>query len=215
MPRRVIYIKNPKEGSHFRTVGDGGGGGGSNIITFPVNTPQPGQGVFIAGYTDAFGNPLFTDPTGGAWGSSAWNNPPPPLSESVTWVTYPFVNPAGGGIAEVEYPNYNLLTYEEFYALRYAEGTIWTAWYDIFRGISPQTGEWQPPLGTPGQMTLGSSLYFAGFIHTGGRVPGNLQYGGTGTPLPSGYTTRPHDPLYQSYVSRTKQKRVRGRKARK
>jgi hypothetical protein len=91
MPRRTIYIKNPKQGSHFRTIGEGGGSGISWAL--PPNNPileQSGGQYYIDGrevVADAFEegwvSPLAT---GGAVQTSFPNNfstPQPPIPPTV------------------------------------------------------------------------------------------------------------------------------------
>lgn len=160
MPRKVIYIKNPKEGSNFRTVGGDGGGG-----TKPPARKKPGGTTKSPGghrehgtwgrwipdkptgaYVDIF-NVFHTSPDD--WNPpdySNWYKPKPHFQEPVY-----YVGGARGMIREPEYTDFPM-TRAEFYAIRYANTGIWTTLFDIARGIDPRTGQRLPPLGTPGQL---------------------------------------------------------------
>jgi len=187
--RRVIYIKNPSSGSHFRTTGAGGGGasrpGASQIwnqalvpnslvdiinaaeFLLPVSPKSPKEQSFVAGLTDAFGNSLYA-PTKPFGNSNPFGN---------TNVVSPHYAP--------DIPSPDGATYADF-------GAPFKAIYKY------------PPLGTPG--TLKFFLF--------GRPEGVNNFGSTGfsvfypgdfptayqTPLNIGHTTEPIEPGSQDLV---------------
>ena len=183
--RRVIYIKNPSSGSHFRTTGGAGGGtagqpgvgtpqsGGvnsnsiniilnqANLPNLPNYEPAPITG-FVAGLTDAFGNSLYA-PTSPFGNSNPFGN---------TNVVSPKYAP--------DIPSPDGATYADF-------GAPFKAMYNL------------TPFGTPGTLNLMSGkgmdpLHLSSHFNPG-PFPTYYQ-----TPSNIGNTSEPIDPGPQDIV---------------
>jgi hypothetical protein len=174
--RRVIYIKNPKSGSNFRTINGSGGGGGRKW------TPNPNGSTLF----DIIGiqpwQPLPNGPginySQGTWtgtGGAVYNTP-----ASNWFVHHPsapgFGNYNGPGVGPYQAP-----VFEQFQPAQ----TIWGSLYLIASGIDPNTGDILPPYGTPGtlrdeiSLTLANQAIDAGWGGiSGGKNP--AYFGDTG-----------------------------------
>ena len=114
--------------------------------------------------------------------------------------------------------DFNYLTRQQFYRIRYQETNLVQDIYDLlFRGIVPSTGSEQLPLGTPGQLNFGSGSVFGKMNYedmghpelnrfhpdVGGEFGGTLFYpthfGGLGH-VPGGYWGLPKDDVYEEYL---------------
>src|SRR6266545_3208432 len=64
MPRRIIYLRNPSQGSHFRVLGGSGGAGTSSPKPKKQKPPKPGSAP-TPGDTSGVGysNPGYQTPT--------------------------------------------------------------------------------------------------------------------------------------------------------
>ena len=123
-------------GSHKKPPKPGNQNNGSN--------GNPAYGFGAVGYAGNFtaGLPNYAN-----WYGSLSNTTQTPHTTS------PGSNmPSGYGVTQ--HIDQDLLTREQFYYLRNKYGTLWTSYYDIMRGIVPESGQILSPQGTPGQLNM-------------------------------------------------------------
>jgi len=200
--RRIIYIKNPKSGSHFRNIGGSGGGGGggsSGSGSTPSQSPTGGN--------------LPTSSQAGVpqWNGTEWSNLPAPSQPGTGW-NLPTGENYGGwanfgdplqaqeegssnpyaGLDFGTLPGYGVGPYQAptFEAFVPSE-TLWGMIYDIATGVDPYTGDYQPGYGAPGTLVFGAAvsegslleyqIHSAGYGPRGkspGRFAGDYHFGG-------------------------------------
>lgn len=178
MPRRIIYIKNPSAGSHFRTLGASGGGGSKPPTTKPPKPtpPPPDFGIGAIGYG---GN--FTQ------GPPSWENWYNTFPNTTQIPPEAFSGPGNMPIPE----NWGIeifsgLSPEQFYQLQWDQHSGLGFWFWYFQtlaeGINPATGAVQPPYRTPGQLNALPSLPYTDLFtdyHFGDVKTVPTQYWGT------------------------------------
>lgn len=128
MPRRIIYIKNPKEGSNFRTIDADGGG---------PKPPRPGLPRPPKGKRPSPPKYPLTLTGGGIY-------KPPPSN----WFIHQPGKPNYGNL-----PNYGVGPYEQTWTSDFVPPTtIWGDLYLIAMGVDPATGNILHGWGTPGTL---------------------------------------------------------------
>lgn len=142
---KVIYIKNPKQGSHFRTIGSNASAKKSASKS-PKTSTAPVNNGFIAGMTDAFGNPLFVQnkiPTRKwDWKTRSYITPKPNNPYAGMNFNNPNITtPHGPTFTNFgAQSNFDYMMPAQFYAIRWQTTGLGTALYDIARGYDPVTG---------------------------------------------------------------------------
>jgi len=185
--RRVIYLKNPRGGSHFITINGGGSKGGGpgrhktsqkplggktlfEIIHFGPQYVQgfvpkkKGKGIEYENYViELTGGARYHTPDN-EWFVAPPQQPPPGFG---TLPETGVVSPTDISI-QIFQPSQTLLG---------------SAWY-ILHGVDPGTGEVIPALGTPGTLKFGAGTEWMSFTNEQidtGRLQGN--------PVLQGYST--------------------------
>jgi hypothetical protein len=172
--RRIIYIKNPKSGSHFRNIGGGGGGGGSSGSGSTPSQPPSGSNVPTWNGTEwsGQGDEATSIPT---WNQAIYSDTPSDWAIGGSGIGTSGI-PEYGGPGNVWEGQYTAPTFEEFVPSE----TLWGMIYDIATGVDPYTGDYQPALGTPGTLIfnpLGYDLTYEG-MGRGGAGKYGTRYGG-------------------------------------
>jgi hypothetical protein len=149
MARKIIYIKNPKSGSNFRTIGGAGPSAPKQSKT-PKTPKTPKTKLvdnngFINGLTDAFGNSLYGNNASPGW---QINNPKPQFDNNTSYSGLNFGTAPDYGVG----PTLTDFT-DPFKPPETLRGVI----YDSLRGVGPKGNiQWLP-------FTAGSFK----LIHTG------------------------------------------------
>jgi hypothetical protein len=175
MPRRVIYIRNPREGSNFRTLDGGGSSPRTPRAPKPPKPPKPPAG---GGTTST---PGTIELTGGAiynTAASQWY-----ISNAAPAPHYFGQLPGYGIQLDNTTPEFDDFTPAE---------TLWGSLYLIAHGIDPYNGDVLAPFGTPGTLRpLGplASQFANEMIGRNASASNPLYHGGI-TDLPSGYTVK-------------------------
>lgn len=182
MPRRVIYIKNPTRGSHFRTIEGGKTGGASGkVISLGPNLMDPIIEWMLRGGSNApkkkakkakgipYTPGIFIG-TGGARYKTAGKN----------WFKAP-LEPGVIPYGLSDMIEHLAALYEQQYTQDFQPAlTILGALYDLSQGIDPNTGDIMPAFGTPGTLQFGAGTpYMAAQAELAA----------------SGFQLFPHDPL--------------------
>jgi hypothetical protein len=187
MPRRVIYIKNPKSGSHFRTIdGNSGSGGrrsGNNSGGIPQSVLDWTKNAHRKGFKkDGKGIPYrggVVTLTGGA----RYNRP------DSNWFIF---QPQQGYSNFGTLPGNRVGPYEQEWTPEFQPAsTLLGRLYDLARGIHPETGGVVPPLGTTGTLKFGAGTMWMSLTQEQadtGRIPGNPAFHGWSAGA-SGYGT--------------------------
>jgi len=203
MPRRIIYIKNPSSGSHFRSLGDKGSKPGSSK---PSNsgggvTNNTVNSILAIINAAQFQSPLF--PNNPNQPSPYDKYTPQPITGFVAGLTDAFGNSLYAPTEQ--FGNSNLFGNTNVVSPHYApdipspDGATYADFGAPFKAIYKY-----PPLGTPG--TLKFFLF--------GRPEGVNNFGSTGfsvfypgdfptayqTPLNIGHTSEPIEPGSQDLV---------------
>jgi len=182
MPRRIIYIKNPSQGSHFRNIGgsSGGGGGSSGGGSTPSQSPTGGNLPQWNG-TEWSNLPAPSQPgtgwnlpTGENYGG--WANFGDPLQAQEEGSSNPYAGLDFGTLPGYGIGPYQAPTFEAFIPSE----TLWGMIYDAVTGVDPYTGDYQPGLGAPGTLQfklLGYDLDYEEMA-TGRSHQAETRYGG-------------------------------------
>lgn len=149
--RRIIYIKNPSQGSHFRTISSSGGSfntvlnkiiGKSTGDANKEPRPLPGTGPVQPGF---YANPRGYLPNRTAPGSWAINNPEDEDTDN-PWLS-PYAN-------SEPLPGYGVGPYEQEFTPPWEEPeSLAGQLLIIAQGYDPATGEPSPRFGEPGYHT--------------------------------------------------------------
>lgn len=158
MPRRIIYISNPSEGSNFRTI-DVGGGGSSK----PPKSKKPKAPPLTSGWTlTSWG--AWRSPSGAIYANNAWSptNRPRNNFNQTPYAQTPY--------SQDYLDSFGLLDFEPASTLL---GQLYDVW---IRGMDPYRGDIMMPAGTPGTLKSPLMIELANMSH------GNLSafYGGVG-----------------------------------
>lgn len=145
MPRRIIYIQNPSEGSHFRTIDGGGGSSGGS------RSPRRGKGV---PYTPTPYTPSIPPGTVALTGGAIYAGTPS------GWGNY-------GNVQNPVYPGMSVGgtggMYEQQYSEDESDAAYGNIFLDILSGIDPFSGDTISPYGTPGTLQViefGNNIVF-------------------------------------------------------
>jgi len=181
--RRVIYLKNPRGGSHFITINGGGSKGGRT----PGRTSLTlGGKTLLQILGPKFLKPKFAPrkPKGPGFeyssyvieltGGARYHTP------GSEWFVAPEKPVDYGTLPETGVVSPTDISIQLFQP---SQTLLGSAWY-ILHGVDPGTGEVIPPLGTPGTLKFGAGTEWTSFTNEQidtGRLQGN--------PVLQGYTT--------------------------
>ena len=170
MPGRIVYIRNPKSGSHFRTMpGKSASQGvptwnGTRWTNLPKGRKRPTGSAYNL-------------PTGENYGG--WANFGDPLLETPPMVSNnPYAGMDFGTLPGYGVGPYQAPTFEDFQPAE----TLFGQLYDIATGVDPYTGQHQQRLFAPGTLQF-NPLNFIGFDQAYARqsigLPGSTTSRGT------------------------------------
>jgi hypothetical protein len=177
MTRRVIYLRNPSEGSNFRTInGSGGGGGTRPPKKTKTKAPKPPSSGWRPGPTPG----TWVSPRGTIYKATPSN-----------WLTF-HDNPGMGYMDDVNSSggqSTGLYDAFEFGTTLEYEGpnTLVGDLFFILNGVDPERGVALPPYGAPGTLRSPLMIEAANMMNQVGNYsmtpffPGKLQMYATPT----------------------------------